>query len=946
MRRLTTGIYQLYKVSLPVALCLSAPLVLLVAWYTWSAFAQLDRYRRVGGDHAVIDRETLHIALHDEISRDLRRFFLADRPDPPVLATFELSLPNASLDELASDPIREGKGSYVDAHIRKDGVMHKGRVRTRGRRHWHWLGAQKSMKVRLDKGDLINGVRVFNLINDVTPFGLEEEIILDLAREHRLLTPEYRPVRLRINNADMGVYRYEAHPTEGFIRRAGRLPGSIYSGNTDATGRQEGVGDLFGSRDGWRKAAWRVAEEEDDFAELERLLNAVQSANHREFRDLATHELDLDKLALFDALDVTFGGDQHDYVSNHKLFYDAYRGRFEPIAWNFRAFTHDPAFNLVENPLLLRLKSLPEFLWLRDRKVYELITGPASAAAVRTRAEQHFATLRPELAADPYWDAYKLLARSSRFHRFMVRPMNAGRWLLAIQSELRRYSRRVGYLLDLLEAPGLEVTAAPQGGDALLTATVSGHAAYALRELTVTGDCGGRATAYADVDGDGVRGPSEQIIASAEMGAALVPRAAATWTPGVRLIPRTDGQEKHGAVTTTRVPRSYRYFLTASCPIEYGFLEVENLITGALERREFIVSGEPPVPRVRAGASTVPTLSAGEESPHPWSFGPEPETREIVFGPGPVTIDTTRVFESHEQVTFAAGTEVRLAAGASLVFLGPVHAEGTLAAPVRFRSGGAEPFGGILLLGPATAGSRFVHVDIHGGSHPEYRAMSTPSVMNIYDTADITLKRVTISGAVDADDLIHMTYVDGFRLHEVTVLDAPVDGIDIEMSTGDIRGARVLWPGDECIDLMGSRIRLVDSLLVGCTNNGISAGEETELRVHGAIVADARVGVLAKNGSTVRISRSLIYRAERALRTNRREVHYDAASVINAQDLYAVDCDDLSKRAKKTRIDTEDLHRDLPVDGDLDYLRRQVLGLSDWNELDRYLTTTTAEARQ
>ena len=31
--------------------------------------------------------------------------------------------------------------------------------------------------------------------------------------------------------------------------------------------------------------------------------------------------LDIEKLALFDALDVVFGGDQHDYLSNHKLYF-------------------------------------------------------------------------------------------------------------------------------------------------------------------------------------------------------------------------------------------------------------------------------------------------------------------------------------------------------------------------------------------------------------------------------------------------------------------------------------------------------------------------------------------------------------------------------------------------------------------------------------------------
>ncbi len=58
-----------------------------------------------------------------------------------------------------------------------------------------------------------------------------------------------------------------------------------------------------------------------------------------------------------------------------------------------------------------------------------------------------------------------------------------------------------------------------------------------------------------------------------------------------------------------------------------------------------------------------------------------------------------------------------------------------------------------------------------------------------------------------------------------------------ELSSAQVRGARVIYPRDECVDLMGSRVRLVDSSLVGCKNSAISAGERTELNVHGVLVA-------------------------------------------------------------------------------------------------------------
>ena len=45
-----------------------------------------------------------------------------------------------------------------------------------------------------------------------TPFGLEDQLALDLARESGLVTPECFPAWVRINNSHMGVDRYIAQP--------------------------------------------------------------------------------------------------------------------------------------------------------------------------------------------------------------------------------------------------------------------------------------------------------------------------------------------------------------------------------------------------------------------------------------------------------------------------------------------------------------------------------------------------------------------------------------------------------------------------------------------------------------------------------------------------------------------------------------------------------------
>src|SRR5688500_395086 len=262
------GWKRFYKLSLLSGLALASPMLVGTLWYAWSAFATVDRYRRALDPKRELDLELFQIALHDELTRDRRRLMLPDRPAPDRLPTCSLAVTRANLDKLGGAGGEEGDAAYVKGNLSKDGNVYEIKLRQRGDQPWHALGAQKSLKVRLDKGDLVDGTRVFNLINDPTPFGLEDQLILDLARDSGLLAPEYHPVWVRLTNSDLGVYRYEAQPDETLLRRHRRMPGSMYSGDSEVIDPVSGTGALFNDRSGWQKIASHSEEEKTDFSEL------------------------------------------------------------------------------------------------------------------------------------------------------------------------------------------------------------------------------------------------------------------------------------------------------------------------------------------------------------------------------------------------------------------------------------------------------------------------------------------------------------------------------------------------------------------------------------------------------------------------------------------------------------------------------------------------------
>ena len=933
--------YRLYKLSPPSGILLSLPLAIAIGWYAWSAYAQIDRYGRASGEEVPWSVELFQIALHDELTRDLRRISLPGRPESNPLPTFSLSLTRDNLDGLNRQLAGKEARQYVDAFVQKDGTMREVRVRYRGSKPWHWLEPQKSMKVRLDRGDLIDGTRIFNLVNDPTPFGLEEQIILDVSRELGLLTPEYNAVRFLLNNNDMGVYRYAAQPVEGLLRRGRRMPGALYSGDTDIVDSTLHVGSLFFAREGWKQVAKQSGEEGDDFGPLDQLLGAVQGASFLEFAEYARRNIDLPRYAMFDALDVVFGGSEHDYFSNHKFYFDPYRGKFEPIAWSFRGFKHDPEFNYIDHPLLIRLKMTPGYLALRDSTVFSLLSNQASVPNIRTRANQLFEEMAPDLRADPYWDAYKLLPRVSRFHRFMVRPMTASKWLLAARDEIHGYSRRVRYLLDTLERPNISGTAGlVEPVVARLDLRVDGHGAHDLREITVSASCSGPFELRADLNRNGTLDDAiDPVIASGVVGRTTALNSHRNLLAGARLVGRAEPRPKRGRVRVVNESRTFSYLLQCDCPPQEVALILDNRVTGGSSRLALLVERTAYAHKTDTlpPAESVPSFASGQRSAHPWGFRIQPSPEIVRLGPGIVKVPETRVFRPHQEVIIAPDTKIAMGENASLVFHGRVTGEGTVAHPIVV--GPAETgaaFGGIVIQGPASAGSRLKQMHIAGGTKAGKIGVDYSSLLNIYDTEDIVIEGVSFYDISGAENVLHATYVRNLRLNEVDIQQAPIDGVDLEFTQGAIRGIHVLGAGDDCLDLMGVNLLVSDSILQSCTNNAVSVGEESEVNAQGLFLSDSETGVLSKNDSHVRISRSLIYGTTTALQTKRRETHYTGDSSIGANDLFAVACKQVIKRARGSRIEVDQIRRALPTNGALAHLARNVLGLPEWSEFGVY----------
>lgn len=936
---------RIYRARPLASILMSLPGVVLVLWYAWSAFSRVAAYRRAVSEEGPLALETLHIALHDQLESDVRRMLMPPPPDPSRLPTYRLRLQREAVGTLLDSAESTGDRPYVDGKVEHDGRLLDAEVRVRGDRHWHTLGAQKSLKVKLEKGELIDGHRIFNLINDPTSMVVGQQLILDLARESGLLTPVSKFARVKINSKDFGVYRYETAADESLLRAESRVPGSIYSSELPSSAATE---ELWSKTQFWTKVSSRTDAEADqsDFTDLSRLLHHVHSASAREFSDFARHELDLEAFARLNALDVAFGADQRDFRKNHTFHFDPYRGRWAPIAGEFRGFRNDPAFNIVDNPVLLRLAMHPGYSSSRDRLLYEFLMGEGRPSAVHARAKRLLTELAADLRADPYWDAYRQLPRVDTFHRRMIRPNTLSRLALVVESELVTYGHRHAQLVAELEKNPLYVAlGAPEPRNTehatgaapefvtRLSLFIDGHAGVALNEVGVSFDehCSDTRVQVAKA---GVQLPARSREGLVELTRELL------LYPSVGLVPRADADPRRGDVRGTEQPIVYPLELISRCPPERVLVRGRHLATDSR------VVGRPAsaallarVPRERLSPDETPRLAAGEVAPHPWELE-APSARETTLGPGDVTIATTRVFEPHETVTVRAGTRLLLAGGASLVFLGRVTFDGHRHDRIEISRLSAEAFGGVVIQGPRTAESRLSHVDILGGARPSWRSVTYPAMIDVHDTRDVRIEGCRFGRNEDGTDTLHVAYVTGLDVSDTSFFKVPADAFDLEFSTAKLRRVRINGSGDDGLDLMGSRVELRDSILLGARGNALSSGEESVANVQGTLIGTSKIGVLAKNAARVSLSGSVLFKNGVGVRTYRRTVRYAGESEVTADVLFVAESqEDAVKRDDRERdgLDRGRVLLDLPRRGVVDHVLENVLELTDWQELPRWI---------
>ncbi|MBI5642489.1 MAG: CotH kinase family protein [Deltaproteobacteria bacterium] len=743
----------------------------------------------------------------------------------------------SELKELDSDLPYSGR-RYVQAQLLyPEGKLFEVKMKYRGDFSYHWSDKKKSIRIKTKKDRLFGGVREFNLIIPKTRYILNDHIAYRLAKRMGLLAPESRLVEVYVNGKYRGVQIFAEQLGEQFLRRQGKMPGDLYSGDLVGEDMFPVVGtEVFMNPVFWKKAAVN----NHNPPEWNEALKELSSAIYNGDMDRVTELLDMEAWARFAAFITITRTPHFDAEHNWRLYFDPAMGKFIPVIWD---------------PLCWNYKDYVPLLDKQTNRM-DIITNPVFELLHR---DQAFLALKHEAIASFFREGVddytlKLLDDTGALETSIRRDRN-----LHFESS---YVLGPGEVIDGIRAfKGLvqksfdEVKREYMGSDPA--------ASYSIMEKTggiqinVAGFTPIRSLEINYSPGKGrPLGASVAYLKDGSLHSKDISASILEADGGMLRVSTPLFSKRVMTVPAGNVPIIIR---DASVePASYIFH-----IKGADKRKVLGVNA------VLFDGRKIPL----SKTDHPMEVHPLDGTfnilpaiktdREIVWA-SDVIINGVK--EVNDSLVIRPGVTVRFSSGSALVVRGKLTARGEKDRPIRFVpvEGASGPWGALVLAGKGAGRSSLSHCEFSGGSGLSHRLVEYSAMLSIHGVEGVTIEHCSFADSKVVDDMVHAVYSE-VALSDSVFRNSKADALDLDYVKAKVVNSSFINSGNDGLDLMSSTVAVLGSVMEGSGDKGISVGEGTEVFVWNTRISGNQIGLQAKDSST-----AVLYNSE--LLENRKSI--------------------------------------------------------------------------
>jgi hypothetical protein len=839
----------------------------------------MEKYKKATTFNLNYSFTNFHHFINEYVGRQYQKLTAEALPGQTSLPSFYLYADEQDLESLESNLPASGKLEFKKSHIKVDNpeLSSEAEFRYRGGMDLHWLYEKKSIRIKLPPYTTYRNERQFNLVNPSTIHTITDWVSYDMARSIGLLTPEYFPARLFINNETNGLHFFLSKVDESFLRKNNRMPGSIYSGDTiyvpEPFGKSDGVGEKVYAYKGrpslwfderlWQKDASRNMESENNREDIELFIKTVNEPDPMVFMEKFELHFDKKQFYRFWALDKLVGSDHHDLFHNHRIYFDPYLGKFEPIEWDIRFWTISKSLSVT--PFYKQILLNPVLRYEHDLVVYDL-WKTYTVSNVNKMINEADSKIKSELAADPYRHQPDGYLKYGGFGKAL--PFSMDEYSKAVDVLKKVYNfrhklidERLGFSNAIFKVENIS------GKESKVTIALSGNSPVDFDPWSLIPE-----SLHKDVRLFRIYENKSYPVLMGQGKDKLYPGIAII--EGYKFANISNGME-------TRVMESY-----SQSPIHYEYL-IKGAETGDIEK----LIGINAITSEKVIINKVVDLPSDEKtvSLHPWELlEKESIEKEIVLS-GTIEVNEDKFYTKEQTVKILPGTVFKLAKNRSIYFFGKVLAQGTEDLPVRFeRKQQDQAWGAVVIHGQEATGTVLSHIVVSGGSITKHNLVSYPGQFNIHDVNSFLLEHCSISDNTIGDDALHVAYSNGV-INNCFFKNTAFDAIDMDIVNVSLSNSKFINIGNDAIDLMNSKSKISYVDINGTGDKCISIGEASEVSVENSLLKSCVLGIAVKDQSRVNV-KDIKFNLEKgkAIALYRKNARYSKGGEITGDRLFGI----------------------------------------------------------
>jgi hypothetical protein len=705
---------------------------------------------------------------------------------------------------------------YVPAGIRRDGQAYDAKIRLKGDRQIHYEDINKlSFRVKLDGDNTLFGMKVFSLQKPRARNYIYEWLLLEMMKQEGIIAPEYKFINANLNGKDLGVYALEEHYGKHLIERYGHREGPIIRFSENLRARDFRKTSILP----FRKKKWMA---EENVPATKRAVYLLEEFIRGKTNLAKT--FDVKKLANFYAIADLFEA-HHGYLTKSLRFYhNPVTGKLEPIPFDGhynqekhylleqglplgesffiaaeRGINPDPANNyytkVADREYLKHIFNNPKTFDLEFFEQYIQILKKISDPEY---LDQFFEKIKEPLDYNLKM-IYKNFPMDDNFSYYGPGPFYFHESLIykkqnKIRELLKKQRESVG---------DIRIHGAGVGSDYILLEILPRQGKLPVEILGAS--CG---------DIDVTLEKREVIVATHSMEAQKI-----------KILIRPGHQLVEGGLGCFVV----RYKILG-LP---GEKQVSVLPWSLFEDKymsDDIMGND-------GNVSQFEFIEVDESS------------KTIAIKPGDWVVDQKLIIPAGYSLNISAGTKIDLRRDGLILSYSPLNIQGTKENPVRIGSEGESGQGLVVLQ--AGKMSRIRHAHFDNLSSARSKGWNLTGALTFYESpVEMSNVKISANKSEDALNIVRSS----FSVKDSIFSDGFSDAIDVDFGEGVIETSQFNRPGNDAIDVSGTKVTLRDISISDAGDKGISAGENSVVEASNISIWNSSIAVASKDKSRVNLN--------------------------------------------------------------------------------------------